>query len=116
MIGGTGTGGTHGGPLLQCRKGVPPVPSVRFFDVRGGVTPGADRKGRAPSPRFSQQNDTSLRMTTGGGAGRLTFTRMARQRSDGFPRSHGRCAWYTIGTQASSVLIYVRVWLGNIRD
>src|SRR5437867_10763311 len=39
MIGGTGTGGNHGGPLLQCRKGVPPVPSVRFFDVRGGVTP-----------------------------------------------------------------------------
>src|SRR5436309_3068202 len=69
MIGGTGTGGNHGGPLLQCRKGVPPVPSVRFFDVRGGVTPGADRKGRAPSPRFSQQNDTSLRITTGGGTG-----------------------------------------------
>src|SRR5438876_6125555 len=67
MIGGTGTAGNHGGPFLQCRKGVPPVPSVRFFDVRGGVTPGADRKGRAPSPRFSQQNDTSLRITTGDG-------------------------------------------------
>src|SRR5436190_4992071 len=98
MIGGTGTRVHHGGLVLRCRHGVPPVPSVRFFDVRGGVTPVADRKGRAPSPRFSQQNDTSLRITTGGGAGRLTFTRMARPTNDGLPRSHGRCASYLVGT------------------
>src|SRR5438270_13291588 len=104
MIGGTGTGGNHGGPLLQCRKGVPPVPSVRFFDVRGGVTPGAARKGRAPSPRFSQQNDTSLRITPGGGTGRLTFTRLARPRNHGFQRSPGRVSWYPRGCHASYVL------------
>src|SRR2546430_1659967 len=98
MIGGTGTGGKHGGAFLPCRKRGPPVPRVRFFYVRGGGTPGADRKGRAPSPRFSQQNDTSLRITTGGGAGRLTFTRMARPSNDGLPRSHGRCASYLVGT------------------
>src|SRR5438045_9553398 len=98
MIGGTGTGANHGGPFLQCRKGVPPVPSVRFFDVRGGVTPGADRKGRAPSPRFSQQNDTSLRITTGGGAGRLPLTRTPPPTHDGLTRAHGRCASYLVGT------------------
>src|SRR2546425_898600 len=64
MIGGTGTGGDHGGPFLQCRKGGPPVPSVRFFDVRGGGTPRAARKSRAPSPRLFQKKDTHLRITT----------------------------------------------------